>query len=197
MADNPVNIDMQPKEIDPTMQAKMTDADKLDEAFKGELCGWRIVPETTKETTITGKSKLVTKLTRVIDYNGRIMNEAGENYVFRAIFPLITILTTTSVLEAIHIYKNYRVRLKSIKNTLLDSIMLESNPYDIVPSKVSEVTTFLCSCYLITLSAQKGTKLKQLTETIISSTMNRMSMMPNVTQGNILDKIRNNLGGIK
>lgn len=197
MAENPLNIDMQPKELDPTFQNKMTDAEKLDEAFKGELCGWRVVSESAEETTITGKKKLVMKLKRVIDYDGRIMNEAGENYVFRAVFPLISVLTTTSVLDAAHIYNNYKIRLKSIKFTLLDSILLEANPYNIIPSKVHEIITFLCSCYLITLSAQKGTKLKQLTETIISSTMNRLNMMPQQSQAGILDRIRSGFMGDK
>ena len=197
VAESPLNIDMQTKELDPTFQNKMTDADSLDLAFKGELCGWRIVSEVTTEKTLTGKEKKVTKQKLITDMKGRIMNEAGENYVFKSVFPLISVLATTSSFENRDIYKQYRTRLKSIKYTLLDSILIDGNPYDIIPYRVHEVTSFLCSCYLITKSGHKGFKLKQLTETFITSVFNRNAPIPQQSQQGFLDKIRSGFSGGK
>jgi hypothetical protein len=196
MADSPLKIDMQPKDLGSDFQNKITDAESLDLAFKGELCGWRIVSESTKEKTITGKEKIVTKQKLEIDREGRIMNEQGANFVFKSVVPLISALTTTSSFDNADIYNQYRARLKSIKFTLLDSIVLDENPYDIIPYRVHEIISFLCSCYLITKKGHKGFTLKELAETFITSIMSRT--MPELkSQQGFLDKIRSGFSGGK
>lgn len=163
-----IQIDTESNKISTEFQKFITDADYLRLAFYCAFSGWRLT-YANETTNILGKKKTKTVQYYTIDDNARIMTEAGSNYVFSAVYPMISQTSSTSTLSQIQIYKLWRTKITSIRYALLDSVYVKGNPYKLDPSRIHDVTTSVLEMYIITNKAEKGFTLTRLAESFITT----------------------------
>jgi hypothetical protein len=82
------------------------------------FAGWREV-DSVEEIEMFGKHKRKPITEMTVDYNSRIMNESGANYLFSAVRPLIGEASTSSKLSATEIYNQWCGRLLTCRMTML------------------------------------------------------------------------------
>ena len=121
------------------------------------------------------------------------MNEAGADYLFNSLIPLIMQTTTTSNLSYKVIYKMWNGRLDAITFALLDSIYLEGNPYELKQHRIADVISTLTSLANITMKALEGFTLRQITETFISTYLQKQNIAEKENKG-LLDNLKKSMG---
>jgi len=171
------------------LQRYILDTDTLHLAFYTAFCGWRLDTRTDTETFLGTERQIVHKEYK-IDNKSRIMNEAGADYLYSSTLPLIIQTTTTSNLSYKVIFKLWSGKLDRITFALLESIYLENNPYEITQHRIADIISLLTSLSATTLKALEGFTLKQITETFISTYLQKQNIGENKQQG-LLDKFKN------
>ena len=154
------------KELSDAIQIHFTNHEPLRIAFYQDLCGWRLVDKP-QETTqaLTNKKKIIMIEDIVIDYNSRIMNESGANYIYGATLPLISAVMQTSKLSKMQIFNMWNARFYALVFNLLDSYFKDGNPYEIRDcTKIPEITSFFLSLSGISSKAEEGFFMRESSE---------------------------------
>ena len=163
-----VKIELQKENTANTeFQKHILDAGSFEEALYLAFCGYRYTMHEVKIKTIDGEKVEIVK-TLEVDRNAKIINEAGANYLAKAINPLISHLATTSNLSEKQILREWKGKLTSIIFALEDSYYFEGNPYELKIERLPDIITTLATAISITSKSKDGFTLKQLTETILT-----------------------------
>jgi hypothetical protein len=112
-------------QMDVEFQKHILNVNVMQLAFYKAFSGWRAVDET-EEKTLFGRTKLTTKTKYKVDYYVRFMNEAGANFCFNTVYPLISPASSTSHAKPIDIYNLWNGHLFTIEITLLDSYYIST-----------------------------------------------------------------------
>jgi len=194
--DNEANLDIDTQQtenkLNADLQRYILDTDALHLAFYQAFCGWQIDAKKVKEEFL-GSEREVIKKEYKINQNARIMNESGADYLFNSLLPLIAQTTTTSNLPYKIIYKMWNGRLDAITFALLDSIYLEGNPYELKQHRIPDVISTLTSLANITMKALEGFTLRQITETFISTYLQKQNVSETQGKG-LLDNLKKSMG---
>ena len=111
--DNDANLNIeaeQPNKLNAELQRYILDTDALHLAFYQAFCGWQLDAKRVKEEFLGSEREIIKKEYK-INQNARVMNEAGADYLFNSLIPLIMQTTTTSNLSYKVIYKMWNGRL--------------------------------------------------------------------------------------
>jgi len=189
--DGGINLkaDASSNKLNDDLQRYILDTDPLHLAFYTAFCGWRLDTKIDTENFLGSERQIVHKEYK-IDDKSRIMNESGADYLYSSTLPLIIQTTETSNLSYKVIYKLWNGKIDRIAFALLESIYLEGNPYEIKQHRIADVVSVLASLSAITLKALEGFTLKQITETFISTYLQKQNIGEVKTQG-LLDKFKN------
>jgi len=190
-ANTDLDINAEENKLNADLQRYILDTDALHLAFYQAFCGWRLNTKTEIETFLGNERQTLHKEYE-IDKRSRIMNESGADYLYSSTLPLIIQTTTTSNLSYKVIYKMWNGKLDRIAFALLESIYLEGNPYDIKQHRIADIISTLASLYATTLKALEGFTLRQITETFISTYLQKQNVNEAKPQG-LLDKFKNTL----
>jgi len=193
--DNEANLNIeaeQPNKLNAELQRYILDIDALHLSFYQAFCGWQLDAKREKEEFL-GSEREVIKKEYKINPNARIMNESGADYLFNSLTPLIMQTTTTSNLSYKIIYKMWNGKLDAITFALLDSIYLENNPYGLKQHRIADIISTLTSLANITMKALEGFTLKQITETFISTYLQKQNFAEKENKG-LLDNLKKTMG---
>jgi len=194
--DNDANLNIEAEQpnnkLNAELQRYILDTDALHLAFYQAFCGWQLDAKRVKEEFL-GSEREVIKKEYKINQNARIMNEAGADYLFNSLIPLIMQTTTTSNLSYKVIYKMWNGRLDAITFALLDSIYLEGNPYELKQHRIADIISTLTSLANITMKALEGFTLRQITETFISTYLQKQNIAEKENKG-LLDNLKKSMG---
>jgi len=186
-----LNLKADATKLNEDLQRYILNTDALHLAFYTAFCGWQLDTKADTETFLGSERQIIHKEYK-IDQRSRIMNEAGADYLYSSTLPLIIQTTTTSNLSYKIIHKLWTGKLDRITFALLESIYLEKNPYEIKQHRIADIISMLSSLYATTLKALEGFTLKQITETFISTYLQKQNVGEAKTQG-LLDKFKNTL----
>ena len=107
-------------QMDVEFQKHILNVNIMQLAFYKTFSGWRAIDKTeTKE--LFGRIKSTVRTSYKVDYYVRFMNEAGANFCFNTVFPLISPASSTSHVKPIDIYNWWNGQMFTIETTLLDS----------------------------------------------------------------------------
>jgi len=193
--DNDANLNIeaeQSNKLNTELQRYILDIDALHLAFYQAFCGWQLDAKKVKEEFL-GSEREVIKKEYKINLAARVMNEAGADYLFNSLIPLIMQTTTTSNLSYKVIYKMWNGRLDAITFALLDSIYLEGNPYELKQHRIADIISTLTSLANITMKALEGFTLRQITETFISTYLQKQNIAEKENKG-LLDNLKKSMG---
>jgi len=186
-----LQADANTNKLNDDLQRYILDTDALHLAFYTAFCGWQLDTKADIETFLGSERQIIHKEYK-IDTRSRVINEAGADYLYSSTLPLIIQTTTTSNLSYKLIYKLWSGKIDRIAFALLESIYLENNPYDIKQHRIADIISVLTSLSATTLKALEGFTLKQITETFISTYLQKQNTNESKPQG-ILDKFKNTM----
>jgi hypothetical protein len=106
------------KEVDVEFGKHIFNVNPYRMTFYELFAGWREV-DSVEDIEMFGKHKRKPITEMTVDYNSRIMNESGANYLFNAVKPLIGEASTSSKLSAQEIYNQWCGRLLTCRMTML------------------------------------------------------------------------------
>ena len=187
-----VSIDSTTDKLDTEFQKFMTDEKSLNLAFLSAFSGWRII----YKEKITIKLDVEEKETRQeleIDEYARMMNEAGSNYLTSVLKPLIAPIATTGNLTGRQIYNLLDGKTDVIIYALLDSIAIDGNPYEIKVYRIPDIISTVCEFYTVVSKMEKGFTLIQLSQSFITSVINRSGNAVQKSEG-VIERLQRGLG---
>ena len=176
------------QKMTPDIQRYLLDTEPLRLIFYQAFCGWVETPDTQNIDMLGAKIQQTRKI-YVVEKNARLLNEAGANYLYNSIKPLIDATTASSNLTRGQIYRLWHAKLLTISFSLLDSIMFEGNPYEIKNiERIADIISTLTAFSGITYKAKDGFTMSKLADTFISTFIQRTSGA--TPQASLLDKIK-------
>lgn len=166
-----------------------TDEEPLKLYFYYRLCGWILVTKSRKYVFLgEEREELYEKLE--INKEFRLCNESLASRLYYDISPLISKLTTTSILNKEGIYKSWNSQMITKVLMLSRSARFDGNPYEINPNAIPEIITFLCSFSNMTKKALDGFTTKFNTQSMQTATLIRSGFEPQSQKNEgLLDKI--------
>ena len=189
-ADTSISISAPAIQSDTEFQRFITDINPLKLAFYSVFAGWQVI---NVPTTIEFKGQQI-KQDNLTYVRGSfaLMNESGADYLFGAVYPLISQLASTSQLDDAEIRHLWRGRLRLIAQALRDNYFLQNNTWEVKIEFIGDIIATLGSLYVITKKAGKGFTLKELAESFTTATIRKEGVA--VQQPTMLDNIKKKLG---
>jgi hypothetical protein len=107
------------KELGQEYQKHITDTDAMNIVFYMALSGWRKISIAEPTKTILSVKIENVKTYFHIDRDSRIMDEEGANYLYSSVYPLISVLITTGIVDEQYIWTTWNGKIRSIGLSLL------------------------------------------------------------------------------
>lgn len=156
-----------PKEIHPDLARHLLDTAPLKLAFYSVFAGWReqLVPKT--YTTALGDKKTKTEMVIKVSKD-RLCNEAGADYLYQSIYPLVSPNEATSKIKPIDLYNAWHTRLHELTWTLAKKC-IRKNPFEMDVSSIPEIISNIAQLYVISQRAEEGWTMTKIADQYTSS----------------------------